>query len=130
MATKNTITEREIYTSMINGTIDPDVMVEFATKKLAQLDKRNASAKARAAKKRAEGDALTEAVFALVTEEPQSRQDIFDALVESDEFAEVKLGSVGFRLTTLVKDGRVVKQEASVEGTDGKTRRVMVYSLA
>ena len=130
MATKNTITEREIYTSMINGTIDPDVMVEFATKKLAQLDKRNASAKARAAKKRAEGDALTEAVFALVTEEPQSRQDIFDALVESDEFAEVKLGSVGFRLTTLVKEGRIAKAEASVEGPDGKAHRVMVYSLA
>ena len=46
----NKITEREIYNAMINGTIDADVMVEFATKKLAQLDKRNESAKIRAAK--------------------------------------------------------------------------------
>ena len=45
MATKNTRTERDIYTSMINGDFDPAELAEFATKKLAQLDKRNAKAK-------------------------------------------------------------------------------------
>ena len=130
MATKNVITEREIYTSIIEGTADPDVLVEFATKKLAQLDKRNAKAKERAAAKRAEGDALLEAVFGCVTDEPQSRQDIFDVLVDGGEFPELKLGQVGFRLTALANSGRINKAEATVEGEDGKSHRVMVYTLA
>ena len=33
----NKITEREIYNSIINGTADQSVLVEFANKKLAQL---------------------------------------------------------------------------------------------
>ena len=49
----NKMTEREIYNAMIDGTIDADVMVEFAEKKLAQLDKRNEKAKERAVAKRA-----------------------------------------------------------------------------
>jgi len=57
------ITERDIYNAMIDGTIDAETMAEFAEKKLAQLDKRNESAKKRAAKKRAESDELTEKIF-------------------------------------------------------------------
>ena len=134
MATKNTRTERDIYTSMINGDFDPAELAEFATKKLAQLDKRNASAKVRAAKKRAEADKLLEVVFNYVTDEPQSRQDIFDAIVANEpEWADsVKLGQVGFRLTSLCNEepARVIKQEASVPGADGKAKRVVVYTLA
>ncbi len=131
MATKNTRTERDIYTSMIEGNFDPAELAEFATKKLAQLDKRNAKAKERAAEKRAEADKLLEVVFNYVTDEPQSRQDIFDAIVANEpEWAEAKLGQVGFRLTSLVNAGRVVKAEASVPGADGKAKRVVIYTLA
>jgi hypothetical protein len=131
MATKNTRTERDIYTSMIEGNFDPAELAEFATKKLAQLDKRNAKAKERAAEKRAEADKLLEVVYNYVTDEPQSRQDIFDAIVANEsEWAEVKLGQVGFRLTSLCNDGRVIKQEASVPGADGKSKRIVVYTLA
>ena len=58
MAEVAKITERDIYNSILNETFDLAVLKEFAEKKLAQLDKRNESAKIRAAKKRAESDEL------------------------------------------------------------------------
>ena len=95
------ITEREIYNFILDGTIDRDLLVEFATKKLAQLDHRNEKAKERAAKKRAEGDELTEKVFALVSDEPQSREDITNALLNAGE--DVTVGKVGYRLSALLR---------------------------
>lgn len=129
MATK--ITERDIYHAMIDGTIDADIMREFAEKKLAQLDKRNETAKIRAAKKRAEGDVLTEQVLQVLSDQPMSREDVVAAL--ADMGVETTVGKVGYRLTALSKpeDGRVVKAEATIGGEDGgKPRHVVVYTIA
>ena len=129
MTTK--ITERDIYHAMIDGTIDADVMREFAEKKLAQLDKRNETAKVRAAKKRAEGDVLTEQVLQVLSDQPMSREDVVAAL--ADMGVETTVGKVGYRLTALSKpeDGRVVKAEATIGGEDGgKPRHVVVYTIA
>ena len=123
------ITERDIYNSIIDGTFDTDVLVEFAEKKLAQLDHRNEKAKERAAAKRAEGDELTEKVFALLSSDPQTRDVIAEALIASGE--DVTVGKVGYRLTALVNDGRAMKEEVTIPGGEGeKTKRVMVYTLA
>ena len=125
----NKMTERDIYNSMIDGTFDPAVLAEFGAKKLAQLDHRNMKAKERAAAKRAEGDELTEKVYALVTDEPQSREDIANILIADG--VETSVGKVGYRLTALVNDGRIVKEEITVPGVDGgKSKRMVVYSLA
>ena len=132
MAEVAKITERDIYNSILNETFDLAVLKEFAEKKLTQLDKRNESAKARAAKKRAESDELREKVLSYVSDEPQSREDIFDAMV-ADGVEDITLGKVGYRLTALCKeeDGRVVKADATIPGIDGtKGKRVKVYTLA
>ena len=123
----NKITERDIYNSILDGTADPDVLVEFATKKLAQLDKRNAAAKVRAEKKRAEGDALMASVLGYVSDEPQSRADIAAAMIEAG--FEVTDAKVGARLNKLVAAGEIVKASAKVTGEDGKGKTVVVYSL-
>lgn len=131
MADTVKITERDIYNSILDGSFDIDVLKEFAEKKLAQLDHRNEKAKERAAKKRAESDELLGVVLSYVTEEPQSREDITNAMIADGH--DVTAGKVGYRLTALSKedDGRIVKQEATIPGVDGtKARRVMVYSLA
>ena len=120
------ITEREIYNSIINGTADAEVLVEFATKKLAQLDKRNASAAKRAAAKRAEGDALTEEVFAVLTGEPMSREQVAVIYNENAE-NELTAAKIGARLIALVNDGRVAREKVKVTGEDGKVRTVMGY---
>ena len=124
----NKITEREIYNAMINGTINADVMVEFATKKLAQLDKRNESAKIRAAKKRAEGNELESLVFSYVSEEGQTRGQIAEAMIADGH--EVTVGKVQARLTALVEAGKVSKEKGKVAGEDGKSKVATFYALA
>jgi hypothetical protein len=122
----NKITEREIYNSILNGTADQAVLCEFAEKKLAQLDKRNASAARRAQAKRAEGDAITERVFSVVSAEPMTREAITAAL--GDETLSV--AKIGARLNHLVKTGRVSKETAKIQNAEGKTAAKVVYFVA
>ena len=122
------MTEREIYNSILDGTFDTDVLVEFAEKKIAQLDKRNESAAKRAAKKRAESDDLMEKVAEFVTENPQSRDEI--TLAMQDAGIDVTVGKVTARLSKLVKAERISKAKAKVAGEDGKNHEVTVYALS
>ena len=124
----NRLTERDIYNAMINGTIDPDVMAEFAEKKLAQLDKRNATAAKRAAARRAETDALLETVYGVLSDEPMDRTEIANVLAEQG--VETTLGKITSRLSALVKEGRANKAKAKVESEDGKLHDVTVYTVA
>ena len=124
----NRLTERDIYNAMINGTIDPDVMAEFAEKKLAQLDRRNATAAKRAAAKRAETDALLETVYGVLGDEPMDRTEIANVLAEQG--VETTLGKITSRLSALVKEGRANKAKAKVEGEDGKSHDITVYTVA
>ena len=124
----NKLTEREIYNAMINGTIDGDVMAEFAQKKLAQLDKRNESAKVRAAKKRAEGNELESLVFSYVGGEGQTRGQIAEAMIADGH--EVTVGKVQARLTALVEAGKVSKEKGKIAGEDGKAKAATFYALA
>ena len=122
------LTERDIYNAMINNTIDPDVMAECAEKKLAQLDKRNATAQKRAAAKRAETDALLETVYGVLSDEPMDRTEIANVLAEQG--VETTLGKITSRLSALVKEGRANKAKAKVEGEDGKPHDITVYTVA
>ena len=124
--TNTKMTEREIYTAMIEGTLSAEIAKEFAEKKLAQLDKRNASAKVRAERKRAEGDELTEAVFGFVSDEAQTREQIASAMVEAGH--EVTVGKVQARLTRLFNEGRIAKAKSKIAGEDGKSKAVTVYA--
>ena len=123
------ITERDILNSIINGTADPDVLVEYATKRIGQLDKRNASAKARNERKRAEGDAITEGVFAVLTGEPMTRAQVTVAYNEANgtELSEAKIGA---RLNILFKDERVQKENVKVTGADGRASTKVGYFIA
>lgn len=127
--TNSKITEREIYTAMIEGTIDAETLREFAEKKLIQLDKRNASAKARAEKKRAEGDAVMEAVFDLIDSEAKTRGEItemFNATAE-ESLSEAKIGA---KLNALYNAGRIDKTNVKVANPDGKASTKVGYFIA
>lgn len=124
----NKLTERDLYNSILNGNVDADALKAFAEKKLAQLDKRAESAKRRAAVKRAEGDALVEAVFTHVGDEAKTRAQITSELV-ADGF-DVTDAKVGARLTKLVNDGRIARAKGKVTGEDGKSKTATLYALA
>ena len=126
------ITERDIYNSIIDGNFDTNVLVEFATKKLAQLDHRNEKAKERAAAKREANDTMTERIYGLLSGEGKSREDVLNELIGAGDCDpdELTLGKVGYKLSALVRDSRAVKGEVTVAGEDGKNKRVVVYSVA
>ncbi len=123
------VTEREILNSMLNGTITHDMMVEYAKKKLIQLDKRNQVARARAAKKRPARDELTELIFSILTYDPMSREDVLEIVQETNP--EATIGKIGYRLTALTKEipPQVIKQEATFENEQGQLKKITVYSL-
>lgn len=129
------ITKREKLDTLINlldGTlsideVDCDMLIEYCEHEKELLDKKAASAKKAAEKKKAESDALCDAVLAALTDEFESIPDI----AEKVEFEDSTLGKVQNRLNKLAKMGKAVKAQATVNGGEGsKSRKIVVYRLA
>lgn len=129
------ITKRERYESIMAlcktvGAVegfDMDGIVAFCQKEVDALAARAQKAKDRAAEKRAEGDELQAAVLEALTDELATRQEITDRI---DPSYEASVAKIGYRLTSLVKAGKAVKEEITVAGEDGKNKRVAAYRLA
>jgi hypothetical protein len=129
---ENRITKREIYVQLVHfaetGEMDlsVDELKEFAEKEIALLDKKAAKAKETAAKKRAEGDELTDAVRAVLS--PDEFQPIAD-IAARIEGSDVTVAKVTYRLTQLVKNGEAEKQEVTLPAPEdgGKGRKVQGY---
>ena len=125
MTNTDKLTDRKIYTAIVEGTfedLDVDTVVAWAQKKITQLDHKAAKAKETAAKKKAEGDALTEAILEAVTDEFESIGDIA-ARIEGED---VTASRVAYRLNAAAKAGTLEKGELVIEGDKGK-RRVVAY---
>ena len=101
--------------------------VEFCKGQIADLDKKAAKAKERAAAKRAEGDELTDLVQSALTDEFQTIADIITVVAEADP--EVTGAKVTARLTKLVNANVVEKEQITVETADGKKKKCMAYRL-
>lgn len=95
----------------------------YIDKAIEQLEKKAATAKAKAAEKKAEGDELRTAVLEALTNEFATREEIF-AKIEGED---ITVAKVGARLTQLVNAGDAVKDTIKVE--DSKSKKV-VYKLA
>lgn len=118
------MTEREIYTGIMNGTLDAEAVTAFCEKKIAALDARAEKAKERAAAKREAGDELQTLVLNALTDEFATR----DEITAKVDFEDVSVAKVGYRLTSLCKAGLAEKSETTIPGTDGaKARKVAVY---
>lgn len=125
MTNTDKLTDRKIYTAIVEGTfedLDVDTVVAWAQKKITQLDNKAVKAKENAAKKKAEGDALTEAILEAVTDEFESIGDIA-ARIEGED---VTASKVAYRLNAAAKAGTLEKGELVIEGDKGK-RKVVAY---
>lgn len=98
-----------------------DELVAFIDHQVHLLTDKAEKAKAREAKKRAAGDELKAVVASLVTDEPQSADEI-TAKIEGEDVTRAKVIA---RLTQLVNDGVVAKEQRREE-----KRRFMVYFTA
>lgn len=86
--------------------------VEFIDKQIEALDKRKAAAAARAEKKKAESDALTDAIYELIGDKLVTVDEITVAF--DDE--EVTRAKVTARLGKLVNAGLIEKESVRVDG--------------
>ena len=127
------MTKREIYEAMIEGfktgefAIDADTAIEHFEKEIALLDKKAVKAKETAAKKRAEGDELTAAVRAALTDEFQTLADIVAAINDP----EITVAKVQVRANNLFKNGEAEKGEITIPATEGgKSSKRVAYKLA
>lgn len=134
------LTKKNIYDALINfansgamectigeekHTITSEELFNFATNEKAQLEKKNAAARKRAADKAA-ADELLNAVASVLTDEFQTIAEVTDCI----DGADVTTAKIQYRLNSLVKAGEAEKQEMKVTGADGKKRIVMGYRLS
>ena len=121
------ITKRDNFNAIIEVLTDAgrEDLAKVIEHEIELLDAKSSKAKATAAKKKAEGDALTVAVEAALTDELTTIADI-TAKVEFDD--EVTVSKVQYRLNQLEKNGKARKEQITVGG-DGAKRKVMAFAL-
>lgn len=124
-ATEKKITKRDRFEEIKALLADNADIVAFCDNEIALLDGKADKAKARAAKKKADGDALQDEVATLLTGDFQT----IDAIMEGITDAEATKAKVQARLTKLVNAGVAIKDQVTVE-IDGKKTKRMAYSIA
>lgn len=125
------ISKRDILNGLITlattGTCeltDTDIQM-YAEKELAAMDKRAEADKKRREAKAAENDEITEAVFAVMTDEPMSAEEILERL--DIDLPKTKLIP---KLTKLVGAERIVKSKKRYKNEDGKSAEKTMYARA
>lgn len=91
---------------------DQDELLGFIDNELAILEKRKAAASERAAKKRAESDALTDKIYEALSDEPMTIDAILEVVADED----VTRNKVTARLSKLVKVEKVAKESIKIDG--------------
>ena len=131
MATEK-MTKVEMFENIrgyLNGnemTCSIDEAIEFIDKQIEQLEAKAAKAKYRAAAKRADGDVLRETVFQCVDAKPKTIDEITaDVINIAEDASDITKAKVTARLTQLVKNGSVVKEQTKIG-----TRKIMSYARA
>lgn len=118
------ITERELLKNIVDNYDgeNQEQVIALAQKKIAQLDHRNEKARERNAKKAATPDELTEKILSLLTDEPQTVNELVAAIGDP----KVSNPKVSTRASKLVKAGKAEKTEVAVEG---KKSKLVAYLL-
>ena len=128
------LTKKEYFTGLIayfrgeDVEIENEDFIEFCQDQIADLDKKAAKAKERAAAKKAESDELTDLVYSVLTDEYQTIADI--TVIVAETVPDVSASKVTARLTKLFNAGSIEKEQISVEDSEGKKRKCMGYRLA
>lgn len=119
------VTKRDIYADIITMAREAkrEDIVEFCEVQIEQLERKAEKAKERKASKAAAGDALKDAIAAVLTEDLQTAADITEKVMDAGD--EVTRAKVVARLTKLVKEGVAGKMQVKVD-----KKKVMAYALA
>lgn len=123
------VTKRENFEAIIAVLNDAgrEDLAKVVAHEIELLDNKAAKAKAKAAEKKTEGDALRNAVQAVLTDELATIKEITDK-VEFEGF-DGSQAKVQYRLNALVNAEIAVKEQVSVGEGEAK-RKLMAYKLA
>jgi hypothetical protein len=119
------VTKRENFEAIIAVLNDAgrEDLAKVVAHEIELLDNKAAKAKAKAAEKKTEGDALRNAVQAVLTDELATIKEITEK-VEGEDITSAK---VQFRLNALVNAGIARKEQITVGEGDSK-RKLMAYA--
>lgn len=137
------ITKRDYFTSLVNlgqtgelffensdgerVDVTAEQLVEFAINEIGLIDRKNEKSRERAEKKRLEGDELSAAIEAVLTDEFTSIADIVAKVDDPD----VSVAKAQFRLSQLAKAGRAEKGTITIPAGEGaKARTIVGYKIA
>jgi len=116
------MTKKEMFAHIAQALANEAEVVDFCAKEIKALEARAEKAKERAAKKAQEADELTEAIYAVLGDEPMTLADIVDALGRED----VSAAKVNPRARKLAEAGRVERVEVAKAEGRGK---LVAYKL-
>ena len=121
------ITKRENFVEIVAElkAIGREDLAGVIEHEIELLDNKAAKAKATAAKKKVEGDALRDTVQAVLTDELQT----IDAITAQIEGEDVSKSKVQYRLNALVANGLAEKAQITVGEGEAK-RKLMSYRAA
>lgn len=110
-------TEREDY--------QIDILIEFIDSQIESLARKAEKAKEKAAEKKTELDELGQIVYNLLTNEPQTR----DQITEQIDGEDITVAKVGARLKKLVDMELAERGEVTATSAAGKKTARKVYTL-
>ena len=116
------ITKRDNFNAIIEVLTDAgrEDLAKVIEHEIELLDAKSSKAKARAAEKKAENDALADIVISVLGEDFETIPAITEKVVEVDETATIS--KVQYRLVQLVKSGAAESSEIKVsDGTKSRT---------
>ena len=112
------MTKAAVLGVIMEAMADNTDVVAYCENELALLESKKVKAKARADAKRAAGDDLQAAIASVLTETPQTRDEIFAHFDNED--GELTVGKIQAKLNNLVKFNQASK--CTVKTEEGKTR--------
>ena len=122
------ITKKDNFTAIVDvlETAGRADLADVIKHEIELLDNKAAKAKAKAAEKKTEGDALTAAVLDTLTDEYTTIADITAKVVFEGDISTAK---VQYRLGSLVANGKAAKEQITIGEGDAK-RKLMAYKRA
>jgi len=111
---------REMVIAAVEDQAQQDELVEFIDKQVETLEKRKVAAAERAAKKREESDAMTDAILGQIGDDLITVDEIVAAIDDEN----VTRNKVTARLGKLVKAGVIVKETVKVNGNKRMAYRI------
>lgn len=128
MATEKKITKAEVINVIKEAMADNADVVAYCDNELALLSKKAEKAKARAAAKKEEGDALRGVIQEILENatEPMTREMVLGCI--DDESGELTPAKIGSRISQLVQLGLASKTTVKTE--DGKSKVAYTWGTA